>query len=138
MIPGRWAGVDQEGREGGSWWAKAAKPGSPRFSSQRCAVRCFMASNRLFQIIVLGGIGLVAAEACGSTVETQGNAASGVGGAGGAGGSGGTGAGDVGGFPQEGPASGTTSSGMGGFPQEGPIMFDAGFDPPDADAGFPQ
>src|SRR6185369_1384262 len=94
-----------------------------------------MASNRLFQIIVLGGIGLVAAEACGSTVETQDNAAAGVGG------SGGNPTG--GGFPQEGPAS-STSGGTGGFPQEGPVQLDAGFDvdpadaDPDAADGFPQ
>jgi hypothetical protein len=81
--------------------------------------------NRMFQVIVVGGISLTA-HACGGTVDvTQGSGT----------GSGGMGSG---GFPHEGRPSPVTSSsgGFGGFPQEGPAMvFDAGADAPPQDAG---
>lgn len=89
--------------------------------------------NRMFQVIVLGGISL-AGPACGSTVkEASQGATSGAGGAGG-------------GFPQEGaggsfPQEGfmaPSSSSSSGFPQEGAASssstgtgpFDAGTDAP--------
>lgn len=101
-----------------------------------------MASDRLFHVIVLGGIGLVGV-ACGTTVESPGQATGGT--------SGSTDSG-VGGFPQEGAIAivdAGADDAMDAFPSEGPMMIDAGFPnetdqaadagaAPDADAGFPQ
>jgi len=94
-----------------------------------------MPADRMFQVIVLGGMGLVGA-ACGGTVIDTGNAAGG------------------GGFPAEGPpvqqdasdsdAADAAADAIEEFPQEGPIFVDAGEDAADADdagdadAGFPQ
>jgi hypothetical protein len=106
-----------------------------------------MAHDRMFQVIVLGGVGL--AGACGPTIVNPAATGSSVSGTGGttATGMGGfpqnvgpaTSSSGAGGFPQEGSVS---SSGAGGFPQEGPQIPDAGPDAFadaafDADAGFP-
>jgi hypothetical protein len=103
-----------------------------------------VASDRLFQVIVLGGIALVGG-ACGGRVVVDGDGSSGVGGARSTG-SGGSG---VGGVPSSGPSFGgfnPATTGQGGFPSEGPVL-DAGVDgfptegDPIADAGqdgFPQ
>lgn len=81
--------------------------------------------NRMFQVIVLGGISL-AGPACGTTVDVASQGAT-------SGSSGGSGAG---GFPQEGAPPPSGLGGGGGFPQEGPMILDAGFDSPmTSDAG---
>src|ERR1700689_1328210 len=101
-----------------------------------------MAYDRMFQVIVLGGVGLVGA--CGSSVVNSQASCTTGGGMGGATGSTTSGMAGfpqegasttgVGGFPQETASITTTASGMGGFPQEGPAFPDAG---PDGAAGFP-
>jgi hypothetical protein len=86
-------------------------------------------TNRMFQVIVAGGIAL-AAPTCGGTVEVASHGAtSGGGGTGGFPEETGVASTGGGGFPQEGAVS--SSSGFGGFPQEGPAMIlDAGLDAP--------
>jgi hypothetical protein len=78
--------------------------------------------NRMFQVIVAGGISLTG-YACGSNVEVA-TQAGGTGSAAGTGGA--TPTGGVGGFPQ------TSGAGVGAFPQEGPPPFDAGMNSGDA------
>jgi hypothetical protein len=80
--------------------------------------------NRMFQVIVLGGVSLAGLACSGSVEVASHGATSGNGGSGGA-------ATGGGGFPQEGAIEASSSSGFGGFPQEGPVMLpDAGPDAP--------
>lgn len=120
-----------------------ALPDRARGSPKRAVNRytAFMAADRMFHVLVLGGIGLVGA-ACASTVETRGSEG-------------------AGGFPNEGPpiqdvdagtdAPEVVDAGMDAFPIEGPVMVDSGFPDetdlsidasaeagPSDDAGFPQ
>ncbi|HVY49191.1 MAG TPA: hypothetical protein VHB21_25045 [Minicystis sp.] len=94
-----------------------------------------MASDRMFQVLVLGGAALVGA-ACGGRVVVDGTLSGGVGGATGTGGTTSTVSHDatgMGAFPSEGPASSVVASSSSGFPQETGMAPDAG-----SDAGFPQ
>ncbi len=75
--------------------------------------------NRMFQVIVAGGVALTA-HACGNTVEVASSGSTGAA----------TGSSSSG-FPFEGTTSPPTS-GFGGYPQEGPAIIDGGF------GGYPQ
>src|SRR5262249_27078006 len=104
-----------------SWRTRMGKAHRGTRSERRAS------SDRMFQVIVLGGIGLTAA-ACSSDVSStsEGPSPTTVSGTGGfpQEGFGPTTVSGTGGFPQEGPASSgagntTTVTGTGGFPQEG-------------------
>jgi hypothetical protein len=93
--------------------------------------------NRMFQVIVVGGIALVGQACSGSVrVADSGTTGSGVGGSGAGGAGGSSSSVGFGGFPSETltmtgvttSASSSSTGGFGGFPTEGPQQIDAGSD----------